>query len=130
MQFDNIILSENSFYFIDWRDSFGSSITYGDIYYDLAKLYGGMMVPYNLMKNEDNIGIDIYSNNVNYKYDIPVELIEAKNYFERKIIDSQFSLDAVKKITALIYINMSPVHENKFSKLLWFKGLKLLNENK
>ena len=84
LQFDNIILSENSFYFIDWRDSFGSSITYGDIYYDLAKLYGGMMVPYNLMKNEDNIGIDIYSNNVNYKYDIPVELIEAKNILKEK----------------------------------------------
>jgi len=130
LQFDNIILSENLFYFIDWRDSFGSSITYGDIYYDLAKLYGGMKVPYNLMKNEDNIDIEIYSNKVNYKYDIPIELIEAKKYFEKKIIDSQFSLDIVKKITGLIYINMSPIHESKFSKFLWFKGLKILNENK
>ena len=37
LQFDNIILSEDNFLYIDWRDSFGSSLEYGDVYYDLGK---------------------------------------------------------------------------------------------
>ena len=27
--------------FLDWRQNFGGIINYGDIYYDLAKLYHG-----------------------------------------------------------------------------------------
>ena len=40
---------KDKFYYIDWRDSFGGSTNGGDLYYDLAKFYGGLLIPYNKM---------------------------------------------------------------------------------
>ena len=44
LQFDNILITnDKKFKLIDYRDNFGGKIEYGDKYYDLAKLYGGMI---------------------------------------------------------------------------------------
>ena len=50
LQFDNIIQRQKKFKLIDWRHSFDSSIECGDLYYDLAKLYGGIIVNYDQIK--------------------------------------------------------------------------------
>ena len=57
LHFDNIVYNKNEdkYYYIDWRDSFGDSVDFGDLYYDLSKFYGGLLIPYNLMKNENLI---------------------------------------------------------------------------
>jgi hypothetical protein len=39
-----------------------------------------------------------------------------------------FDLNKVKLITALIFLNMSPLHDEKFSKMLWFKSIEMLYE--
>ena len=48
LQFDNIIFG-GKFSLIDWRQDFAGSF-YGDKYYDLAKLYGGMLINYDRIK--------------------------------------------------------------------------------
>ena len=54
LQFDNVIISESSeFKVIDWRHEFGSIVEYGDIYYDLAKLYGGFIIDYSKIKTNN-----------------------------------------------------------------------------
>ena len=52
LQFDNIILNNNGkiFKLIDWRSDFNGNTERGDLYYDLAKLYAGCMLPYNQIK--------------------------------------------------------------------------------
>jgi hypothetical protein len=35
----------------------------------------------------------------------------------------------VKLITAIIFLNMSPLHDEKFGKMLWFKAIELLSEH-
>ena len=51
LQFDNILITnDKQFKLIDYRDNFGGKIEYGDKYYDLAKLYGGMILNYSLIK--------------------------------------------------------------------------------
>ena len=51
LQFDNILITnDKKFKLIDYRDNFGGKIEYGDKYYDLAKLYGGMILNYSLIK--------------------------------------------------------------------------------
>lgn len=130
LQFDNIIWNETKqqFTYIDWRESFGGNTDGGDIYYDLAKLYGGSIIPYNVMKNEDNITLIEGSYSVQYDYQVSTNLTKFKTYFENWIVENGYSLYKVKFITGLIFLNMSPLHDDKFSKMLWFKSIEILNE--
>lgn len=131
LQFDNIIYNDKTddFKYIDWRDSFGSDTNGGDIYYDLAKLYGGLIIPYNMMKNIDNLEFFEENDNITYNYKISESLTEFKMIYEQWLFENGFNLIKIKTITALIFLNMSPLHETKFNKFLWFKSNELLNEN-
>jgi len=130
LQFDNIIYNDKikQFTYIDWRESFGGYTEGGDVYYDLAKLYGGCLIPYDLMKDENNISFIEGSYSVNYTYPISENLTLFKSYYENWIVEKGYDLDKVKLITALIFLNMSPLHDEKFSKMLWFKSTEMLNE--
>ena len=128
LQFDNIIYNSKNdkFTYIDWRESFGGYTESGDIYYDLAKLYGGSIIPYNMMKDESNIDYVEGEYSIRYSYDISDNLNLFKKEFEDWVIKVGFDLDKVKLITGLIFLNMSPLHDEKFSKMLWFKSIEIL----
>ena len=130
LQFDNIIYNPSfkKFTYIDWRESFGGSTEGGDLYYDLAKLYGGSIIPYNLMKEEDSVTIEEGSTVVTYSYDTSEELTSFRESYERWIIKNGYDLDKVKLITGLIFLNMSPLHDDKFGKMLWFKAIEILDK--
>jgi len=131
LQFDNILWDNrsNKFTYIDWRESFGGSTEGGDIYYDLAKLYGGTIIPYNLMKEEDAIKFYEGSTMVTYDYRISEDLHEFRGKYKEWLIGNGFDLNKVKLITAVIFLNMSPLHDEKFGKMLWFKAIELLSEH-
>ena len=130
LQFDNIIYNPETekFTYIDWRESFGGSASAGDIYYDLAKLYGGSIIPYNLMKNKDSVNLSEGSTIVKYSYKVTDSLQHFKGDYEKWLTANGYDLSKVKLITALIFLNMSPLHDEKFGKMLWFKSLELFNE--
>lgn len=130
LQFDNIIYNEelDKYTYIDWRESFGGCTEGGDLYYDLAKLYGGSIIPYNIMKQEDAIEYSEGMTTVNYDYDTSTELDKFRKLYEKWIISNGYSLEKVRLITGIIFLNMSPLHEEKFAKMLWFKSLEILNE--
>lgn len=128
LQFDNVIYGNNKFYYIDWRDSFADLTDGGDIYYDLSKLYGGCIIPYNLMKNIDNIKLFEGEYSVSYDYSVPSSLKLFKKTYEEWLLTNGYDINKVKLITSLIYLNMSPLHEERFGKMLWFKSIEMLNE--
>jgi choline kinase/mannose-6-phosphate isomerase-like protein (cupin superfamily) len=130
LQFDNIIynLKNDKFTFIDWRESFGGYTEAGDIYYDLAKLYGGCIIPYDKMKDENNINYLEGEYTIKYSYEISNNLSLFKSEFENWVVKMGFDLNKVKFITGLIFLNMSPLHDEKFSKMLWFKSIEMLYE--
>jgi NDP-sugar pyrophosphorylase family protein/mannose-6-phosphate isomerase-like protein (cupin superfamily) len=130
LQFDNIIYNTTTheFKYIDWRESFGGSTKGGDVYYDLAKLYGGTIIPYNMMKEENAIDFYEGSTVVNYDYYVSEDLNEFREYYETWLKGNSFELDRVKLITGIIFLNMSPLHDEKFAKMLWFKAIELLSE--
>ena len=129
LQFDNILFdpSTNKFTYIDWRESFAGNAKGGDLYYDLAKLYGGCIIPYNKVKNDSFITLNEGSLNIDYSYFISNQLTQFKFDYEKWIIDNKYDLDLIKFITALIFLNMSPLHDDKFSKMLWFKSIELFH---
>ena len=45
LQPENIVITEdNEMFLIDWRESFGDDLKIGDLYYDLSKLYHGLLI--------------------------------------------------------------------------------------
>ena len=130
LQFDNILWdNSNKFTYIDWRESFGGSTKGGDIYYDLAKLYGGTIIPYNMMKEENAIELVEGSTIVKYNYSVSEDLYEFRDYYKDWLTKNGYDLNKVKLITAIIFLNMSPLHDEKFGKMLWFKAIELLSEH-
>lgn len=126
LQFDNILLTDSrDFVLLDWRQDFAGLTEFGDLYYDLAKLYGGTLISYQLIK-EGMFTFDMSENDVYYSYFIKNELVEARSVLEAYIHARNLDLDKVKTITALIFINMSPLHESSFDQLLYFMGRSML----
>lgn len=132
LQFDNIIYNHENgdFIYIDWRESFAESTEEGDIYYDLSKLYGGLLMPYNLMKKEDLLKYEEGESLINFTYKEEKSLLDFKVYYEKWIKEKGYDLEKIKLITSLIYLNMSPLHDEKFGKVLWFKSIEMFNSCK
>jgi NDP-sugar pyrophosphorylase family protein/quercetin dioxygenase-like cupin family protein len=130
LQFDNIIYNENKklFTYIDWRESFGGHTEGGDLYYDLSKLYGGCIIPYHLVKDNSYIKMNEGHSIIKYHYDLPESLSDFKTKYEEWLIEKEFDLIKIKTITALIFLNMSPLHDENFGKMLWFKSIELLSD--
>jgi choline kinase/mannose-6-phosphate isomerase-like protein (cupin superfamily) len=130
LQFDNIIYNtkDDKFTYIDWRESFAGDTNGGDLYYDLGKLYGGCLLPYNLLKNAHYVNFTAGHSYIKYDYQINDSLKEFTSTYENWLTSNGYNLNKVKLITGLIYLNMSPLHDSKFNKLLWFKSIELLNE--
>jgi NDP-sugar pyrophosphorylase family protein/mannose-6-phosphate isomerase-like protein (cupin superfamily) len=126
LQFDNVIYSNGKFFYIDWREEFGENVEVGDVYYDISKLLGGIMIPYHNMKNENNISVIHNDDTVSYSYQVPETLKKLLPIYNRWIIDNNFDISKINLITALIYLNMAPLHDEKFSKMLWFKSIEML----
>lgn len=127
LQFDNIIYNQKEYKYIDWRESFAGKTMGGDIFYDLAKLYGGTLMPYNILKNKNAFRLVSGHDTVFYSYDISEALVEFRSVIE-SVLNSHFDFEKIKFITALIYLNMSPLHDDVLNKILWFKGIEMLNE--
>jgi len=127
LQFDNVIYSENNkFVLIDWRHEFGSTSDFGDVYYDLSKLYGGCLLSYSLLKNENNFSLKIDDNVVELSSKTTMNLSSFLAYYEDWIIKNGYDLSKRKKITSLIYLNMAPLHSQKFGNFLFFKSKEMI----
>ncbi len=132
LQFDNILYvknvadKKNEFVLLDWRQDFAGLVSHGDMYYDLAKLYGGTLISYQLIKDA-MFTFNMSDSNVYYNYHIKNDLTEAREEFETFISKQGFDLKKIKIMTALIFLNMSPLHEEPFDKLLYFMGRSMLN---
>jgi len=94
-------------------------------------LYGGCIIPYNKVKDDSYIVLNEGSSNVSYSYNVSKSLTQFKTEYEKWIVTNGYDLNLIKLITAIIFLNMSPLHDDKFSKMLWFKSIELLsNVNK
>jgi choline kinase len=127
LQFDNIIVSDNDFTLIDWRQDFSGLIETGDLYYDLAKLYGGLIINYDLIKQ----GYFTYSENgVNKSFELLTRnsMRELIVILENFIVDEGYSLEKVQYLVGIIFLNMAPLHHYPFDKLLYSFGTYQLDQ--
>jgi hypothetical protein len=129
LQFDNIIYNEKNkiFKLIDWRSDFNNQTLYGDLYYDLSKLYGGCILPYNQIKN-NNFTFVSDKNEIHFDFGSNNSVNEAKQEFTNFLIKNKYDIKKIEIITSLIYLNMSPLHSEPFSHLLYFFGILRLSK--
>jgi hypothetical protein len=78
------------------------------------------------MKDENNIKFVEGEYSITYSYDVSENLTKFKTEYEQWIVQHGFDLQLVKELTAIIFLNMSPLHDEKFGKMLWFKSIEML----
>ncbi len=122
LQFDNIIFDKKKFTLIDWRDDFGGSLNYGDLYYDLSKMYGGIEMNYDIIKDRKFFYKE-NKNKISYNFQSRKKIMsKIKFKYKKFLISNNFSFKKVEIIKCLIHLNMSPLHEYPFDKLLFSHG--------
>ena len=128
--FENILKIGNKKYkFLDWRQDFGGIIDYGDIYYDLAKLYHGIIVDHGAIRN-DMFSIKLSSSKKVIDYEI---YRKQSSYKLEKILinflkQNKLSITKVKLLTSLIFLNIATLHHQPYSIFLYFLGKDMLNK--
>ncbi len=121
LQFDNIIYDlNNEFKYIDWRDEFGGNIDYGDAYYDMAKLYGGILLNYEKMRNVNYFNFSLNNNEINFS--INLDDNNLLSTYEDWLKYNNFDIYKIKLLTSLIFLNMAPLHTNNFNHLVFCIG--------
>ena len=125
LHFENILTSDKNFFLLDWRQNFGGVINYGDLYYDLAKLYHGLIIPHGSIVN-NRFNITIKKSKITYKIEKkPIYQKLSKN-LDKWIIKNGYDLKKVKIMTGLIFLNIAALHHNPYSKFLYYLGKDLL----
>lgn len=118
LHFDNTIYdSANSkFTAIDWRTDF-AGFTNGDLYYDLAKLLGGLRLNYRAIKHNNYSYVE---KNETAEISIPSVhgLEDFEHILQSWVEENNLNWRKVQILVPLIYLNMSPLHEAPFDKFL------------
>lgn len=118
---DNIIKTKKGFVLLDWRQNFGGLLKAGDMYYDLAKLNHNLTVNHGIV-NDNLFTIEINGNNVKcdiMRKDNLVKCQEELFSFARK---KKLDEKKIKILTAIIWLNMSPLHHHPFDLFLFYFG--------
>jgi hypothetical protein len=118
---DNIIITQNDFISLDWRQDFSGIIETGDLYYDLAKLNHSLTMNHKMLVDG---GYSFkYSENEIYAYiEQTSESIRCANVLKDFVLNANLSWRKVQIITALIWINMSALHPHPLDNFLYFYG--------
>ena len=127
---ENIIIEGKKITFIDWRESFGDDIEIGDFYYDLAKLYHGLIINGNIVK-EKKYSVNIENDNAVISYSTKDNLIEFKTILEEFCRKHNLDYKKVQLLGVLQYLNIAEVYtdtEPEYSKFIFLLGKLLMTE--
>jgi NDP-sugar pyrophosphorylase family protein len=126
LHFENILLGEDGvFYLLDWRQDFAGNLDYFDIYYDLAKLYHGLIVSHTKVMH-DEYQLSENENIINFDIPISFSLLECQHVLDVFIINNGYDLNKVKLLTAIVFLNNAPLHEDRYARFLFYLGKYLL----
>lgn len=123
LQFDNIIYDEklDKITLIDWRQDFAGLTDVGDVYYDMAKLIAGSTINYASIK----------AGEFTYSEDYGTIKFEVKSHisYTTEMVRKAFNIDnpIIDQMVTLVFLNMAPLHNPPFDKILYCIALERLN---
>ncbi|MBU1203295.1 hypothetical protein KKH39_04625 [Patescibacteria group bacterium] len=119
---DNILKTDKGYCLLDWRQNFGGLLDGGDKYYDLSKFN------HNLVVNHDVINNNLFTIDIDELGKVNCDIMRRHNLvvcqetFHRWLEDNDYDLKKVKALTALIWLNMSPLHHHPLNLFLYYFG--------
>ena len=128
LHFENILLKNKKFYFLDYRQNFNKNYYLGDIYYDLAKIMHGIYVNHNDVIDK-KYHAELKNSNIDFKINKNTKYQKLLIYFEKWIIKNKYDLKKVRLITGLIFLNIAPLHQGEYKIFLYAIGLNIINEH-
>lgn len=124
---ENIITKNGKFTLIDWRQNFTEAeYEFGDAYYDLAKFQHGLLVSHPIVHKglfktsfpaDASVHIEIMQTS---------RLLEVNKAFEFWLQKNGYSITRVQLLTALIFLNIAPLHEQPYGEFIFYYGRLLL----
>jgi len=121
--FGNIIFTtDETFQLIDWRQNFAGNPFYGDIYYDLAKMYNSFLFPASSVNSGNFYTKRKEDGTIKTYIEISKDLQKCKKKFESWVTKNNYDIQKVKVLTALVMLNMSPLHEKPLDEYLYYFG--------
>lgn len=120
---ENVIVTEDGCCFLDWRQNFGGSVEWGDLYYDLAKLYHALIISGEVIR-----GGHYSVGKTHFEFHKRSNLDMLKNMFEEHCKAEGYSLDRVRMHTALVYLNIAALYPDDYGLFLFTLGKYALND--
>ncbi|MBI2086886.1 MAG: phosphotransferase [Candidatus Zambryskibacteria bacterium] len=125
LQPENILVTSKGFKLLDWRHDFEGLKAYGDIYYDFAKLYHALIISHEVIRKEE-YSVKEEDQDIEFQFLMKSNLLEFKDVFENWLIKNDYDLRKVKVLSAMIYLNIAPLHHYPYNKLLYYLGKRSL----
>ena len=131
LQPENVLYdsSNNDFVLLDWRQSFGSSLGVGDVYYDLGKLYHALLINGTCMLN-DMFEYKVCENRAVVQFYIKSNLMYFMDVLEKFCSDNTYLWSNVELIGILQYFNICSLYgdfkDGKYGEFLFLYGKYLL----
>jgi NDP-sugar pyrophosphorylase family protein len=119
---ENIIMSNQKFVMIDWRQDFAENIEHGDIYYDLAKLNHNLHFNHDVIKNNGYTVEFESDSSVFVDINCPYKTISLREELEKFCYNHGYSYKKVNVLTGIIWINMAPLHDQRLGDFLYNFG--------
>ena len=128
---ENIIYDNEDFKLIDWRESFGSSLDIGDLYYDLGKLYHALLINGQVVLSK-GYNYSVNNNNAYINYNIKSNLLFLTEYFKEFCKENGLNWDNIELLGILQYIGICSLyqefHGGKYGEFLFLLGKYLLTK--
>jgi choline kinase/thiamine kinase-like enzyme len=127
LHFENVIHNdEGGFTFLDWRQNFAGNMEVGDVYYDLAKLHHGMIMSHELVL-ANQFRVSSCNESASYDFHRKNSLVECERQFESWVVLNGYDWKKVRALTALIFLNIAPLHHDPYNQLLYFLGREMIS---
>lgn len=128
--FENVLWNQvtEQFTLLDWRQDFAGDLQVGDIYYDLAKLLHGLIVSHEVIAN-GHFQVSWLNDEIRFSLFRKQELVECERRFYDWCLNNGFSVNKVRMLTSLIYLNIAALHHYPYSLLLFAFGKRMLQQS-
>ena len=133
LQPENILYDEhnNKFVLIDWRQRFGNRLDIGDVYYDLGKMYHGILINGQCML-KDMFSYVIEGNTASVDFYVKSILVYFMDIFKNFCDENNYYWDNIRLLGILQYLNTCTLYDNfkegKYGKFLFLYGKYLLSK--
>ena len=132
LQPENVLYNwkTKEFHVIDWRESFGFNTEFGDCYYDLSKLYHGLLINGTTIM-QGHYGYEIDGDRANINFMIKNNLYSLRKIFKDFCNSTNFCWENIKLLAIIHYMSICNLYtefdNNRYGNFLFLYSKYLLS---